>query len=275
MIPSSLPSVQIASPDGARATIALDGGHVVSWVPAGEHDDRLFVSSRSHYGPGEAIRGGIPVVFPQFGPFGPLAQHGFARRSRWHTAQNAGDSAAHVHLMLRDTDETRGLWPHAFEAVLDIEVGGAALSTRLTVKNTGTESLSFTAAFHPYFAVRDAFASRVNGLHGCRYRDALKNGEVFTETGAALEIIGPLDRIYYQAPDRLIMTDGDRALEIEKSGFPEAVVWNPGAQGTSSRADFLPGDERHMLCVEAAVIEHPVVLAPGESWWGEQRMTAR
>ena len=89
-----------------------------------------------------------------------------------------------------------------------------------------------------------------------------------------LRITGPLDRIYYEAPDRLVIVDGDRTLTIEKRGFPEAVVWNPGAEGTRSRADFAPGDEARMLCVEAAVIQHPVTLAPGASWTGEQRMTA-
>lgn len=37
-------------------------------------------SSKAFFKPGKAIRGGVPVVFPQFGP-GALPQHGFARNN--------------------------------------------------------------------------------------------------------------------------------------------------------------------------------------------------
>jgi glucose-6-phosphate 1-epimerase len=266
------PFHELIAPDGARATIALDGAHVTSWIPAGESENRLFVSARSTYGLGNAIRGGIPIVFPQFGAFGSLAQHGFARRRRWMVldATTPGRATFGLH----DDDETRVLWPHAFEATVQVDVGGPSLAVTLTVHNTGESDFTFTAAFHPYFAVRRAFGVVVEGLTGCRYRDSLRDGGVFDERDAHLQITGPLDRIYYRAPDRLTLRDGDRVLTIDKTGFPEAVVWNPGVEGTRSRADFLEGDEHAMLCVEAALIEHPLLLTPDASWTGVQRMTA-
>lgn len=265
------PLHELIAPDGARAIIALDGAHVTSWIPAGESKNRLFVSASSTFGPGNAIRGGIPIIFPQFGAFGSLAQHGFARRRRWMIldATTAGMATFGLH----DDDQTRALWPHAFEATVQVDVGGPSLAVALTVHNTGDSDLSFTAAFHPYFAVRHAFGAVVEGLAGCRYRDSLRDGGVFDERDAQLQITGPLDRIYYAAPDRLTLRDGDRVLGIEKSGFPEAVVWNPGVEGTRSRVDFLEGEEHAMLCVEAACIEHPVQLTPDASWTGVQRMT--
>ena len=273
MIPSHLPSLQLESADGAKAVVALDGGHVTSWTPAGESADRLFVSERSAYGPGEAIRGGIPVIFPQFGPFGPLSQHGFARRCRW-TIDESSKAPGRVTLRLSDDDDTRAAWCHAFEIAISIAVAGAELSVTLTVNNRDASPFEFTAAFHPYFAVRDAFTTTVEGLAGLRYRDSLRGGADFLENDAVLRITGPLDRIYYDAPDRIVIVDGDRRLVIEKRGFTECVVWNPGIEGTRSRSDFAPGDEVRMLCVEAATIQHPVILAPGASWSGEQRMIA-
>jgi len=267
------PFHELVASDGARAIIALDGAHVTSWIPAKESENRLFVSARSTYGPGHAIRGGIPIIFPQFGAFGPLAQHGFARRRRW-MALDTTTVAGHATFGLHDDDETRALWPHAFEATLQVKVGGPSLAVTLTVHNSGESELTFTAAFHPYFAVRQAFGALVEGLSGCRYRDSLRDGGVFDERDAQLTISGPLDRIYYNAPDRVIVRDGDRVMTIEKSGFPEVVVWNPGAEGTRSRTDFLEGEEHAMLCVEAALIEYPLLLAPGASWTGAQRMTA-
>ena len=272
MIPEYAPSLEVLAPDGARAVIALDGGHLTSWLAAGTAHDRLFVSSHSAYGPGTAIRGGIPVIFPQFGPFGPLRQHGFARLCRWTVIAHDAD-AGRALLSLADSDATRAQWPHAFHAELDVMVAGATLSVSLTVRNTDSRPFSFTAAFHPYFAVHDAFATHVEGLERCRYRDSLRDGQVFMEASSSLAITGPLDRIYYDAPDRLVIRDGARSLIIEKDGFPDAVVWNPGVEGTRSRADFAEGDEHRMLCVEAGAIQHPIVLSPGDTWRGTQRMT--
>ena len=73
-----LDAVELRAPDGARATVLLHGGHVVSWVPAGA-DEQLYLSPKSSFAPGSAIRGGVPVIFPQFNTRGPLQRHGFAR----------------------------------------------------------------------------------------------------------------------------------------------------------------------------------------------------
>lgn len=44
---------------------------------------RLFTSESALFDGKKAIRGGIPICFPQFAKLGPLAQHGFARVSYW------------------------------------------------------------------------------------------------------------------------------------------------------------------------------------------------
>jgi glucose-6-phosphate 1-epimerase len=72
-----------------------------------------------------------------------------------------------------------------------------------------------------------------------------------------------------------VLREPGRSLSIEQSGFPDAVVWNPGESGVARRADFHTGDERRMLCVEAAAVGRPVTLKPGETWEGAQRITAR
>jgi glucose-6-phosphate 1-epimerase len=260
--------------DGAKARVHLDGAHVTTWSPADDAEDRLFVSVKSGFGPGVSVRGGIPVCFPQFGSAGPLPQHGFARVSQWsvlHTEDGADRAVAVLRLV--DTDATRALWPHAFSAELTVTVGGAVLEVALAVTNTGDTPFSFTAALHPYFRVRDAYACQVLGLAGARYLDALQ-GLQRIESADALAIGGEVDRVYYAVPGPLELREPDRSLRIEQRGFPDAVVWNPGQSGVERRADFHSGDERCMLCVEAAVVEHAVTLQPGATWDGAQRITA-
>ena len=66
----------------ARATVLPYGAHVTSWITA-DGDERLYLSGRTAYRAGAAIRGGVPVIFPQFSDVGPLPRHGFARTRAW------------------------------------------------------------------------------------------------------------------------------------------------------------------------------------------------
>ncbi len=259
--------VTIAAGDGAKARVHLSGAHVTSWSPAGSSDDRLFVSAKSGFGPGVSIRGGIPVCFPQFGTDGPLPQHGFARTAAWTLiAVTEGADAAQAVLRLTHTDATLAMWPHTFVAELTVSIGGGTLDVALAVTNTSDSTMQFTAALHPYFRVADAYACEVAGLSGLTYRDSRRNRERFTEDAESLDIRGAIDRVYFDAPDR--------ALRIERRGFSDIVVWNPGAEGVSQRQDFHEGDERRFVCVEAAAVGQPVHIAPGATWTGVQRVTA-
>lgn len=273
--PASAPSVELTAADGAFARIYLDGAHVTSWKPARSHIDRLFVSRLAQYGPGRSIRGGIPVCFPQFGAFGPIGHHGFARLSRWTVvAEETVHGGAQVVLRLTDSETSREAWPFAFRAELSVHVAASTLTLQLAVTNTDITPITFTAALHPYFAVDNAYAATVSGLVGCRYRDALHHGDEFVEAADLLPIAGHLDRVYYATPNTVELRESGSALRVEKRGFTETVVWNPGAEGTRTRADFAEGEEMKMVCVEAAVVRPPVLLTPGEHWIGMQTMTA-
>ncbi|HYW30054.1 MAG TPA: D-hexose-6-phosphate mutarotase [Gemmatimonas sp.] len=265
----------LASGDGAKARVHLNGAHVASWSPAGETEDRLFVSVKSGFGPGVSVRGGIPICFPQFGSMGTLPQHGFARVSPWTLLhkEEGGDHAVAV-LRLIDSDATRALWPHAFSAELTVKIGGPTMDVALAVTNSGDAPFSFTAALHPYFRVPDAYACTVTGLGGTTYRDALRDGSLHQETSDTLAITDALDRVYLEVPGPVHLRHPDRVLKIERRGFPDVVVWNPGKEGVDRRADFHDGDERRMVCVEAAAVQHPIVLGAGERWEGAQRMEA-
>src|SRR4051812_22855354 len=107
--------ISIRSADGATAEISRHGAHVVSWRPATDGQERLFLSARSEFGGSSAIRGGVPVIFPQFAAEGPLPRHGFARTSEWTllgVQQTEGNALAS--LELRDSPDTLRIWPASF-----------------------------------------------------------------------------------------------------------------------------------------------------------------
>ena len=81
-------TVLLSHPSGSSADVYLNGAHVTSWIPAGGKEV-LFMGKTASFAPGDPIRGGIPVVFPQFANTGPLPQHGFARKTEWQLAETA------------------------------------------------------------------------------------------------------------------------------------------------------------------------------------------
>lgn len=262
--------------DGAAADIYLHGAHVTSWRPAPDGEERLFLSSRSEFRAGTAIRGGIPLIFPQFAAEGPLPRHGFARTTGWHldrvSEADSGDAAAAFRLS--DSPETNASWPATFEAVVTVRVGGARLVVELMVRNAGSSPFSFTSALHTYLRVRDVAQVEVRGLHGARYRDAADRTTLRTDDSPVLRVTGELDRVYVDAPSTLLVREPRRALRIETRGFPDVVVWNPGRKRAAAMSDMEPDGERSMLCVEAAVVQTPVTLRADDAWRGAQALDA-
>ena len=269
-------SIAARAADGASVEGHCNGAHVTSWRPAPGTDERLFLSAKSSLADGAAIRGGIPVIFPQFSLEGPLPRHGFARNSAWtHDDTRYVDGDAVLSFSLTDSPATRAIWPASFRATLTARVGGQHLATTLTIENTGHEAFHFTAALHTYLRVEDVQQTDIAGLTGGRYRVSSAPRILVTDTEEVLCIRGEVDRVYVDAPDRLTVREPHRQLVVATTNFPDVVVWNPGVEKAAALVDMEPGGERRMLCVEAAVVQSPVMLDALQRWSGTQTLTAQ
>jgi len=267
------PAVVLRAPDGASAAVLLHGGQLVSWIPAGG-GERLFLSERARYGAGASVRGGVPVIFPQFNERGPLPRHGFARNRPWQVVRaEAGVDDALAVLQLVDDEATRALWPHSFALELTVCIRGDRLDVELAVGNSGAEAFAFMAALHTYLRVAEVEAVRLSGLGGRRFED-FTAGRLRTDDEPALSVEAEVDRIYFNAPSPLELADGPRRLLIESVNFPDTVVWNPWQEKSAELADLAPSDFRRFLCVEAALIGAPASLEAGGHWWGRQTLIA-
>ncbi|ESW10792.1 hypothetical protein PHAVU_009G238300 [Phaseolus vulgaris] len=269
---------------GSSAEVYLYGAHVTSWK--NDHgEELLFLSSKAVFKPPKAIRGGIPICFPQFGGLGTLDQHGFARNRLWTIDDDPPPfptntlSKAFVDLILKPSEEDSKNWPHCFEYRLRIALGpGGDLMLTSRIRNTNTEGkpFSFTFAYHTYFSVSDTSEVRVEGLETLDYLDNLQNKERFTEQGDALTFESEVDKIYLSTPTKIAIIDHEkkRTFVVRKDGLPDAVVWNPWDKKAKAMADFGDDEYKHMLCVEAAAIEKPITLKPGEEWKGRLELSA-
>ncbi len=268
---AGLPATELQLAGGDRVVVAHHGAHVLSWVAAG--CERLYLSPQSTLDGQAAIRGGIPVCFPQFNQRGDLPKHGFARNLAWQVnAPRLESDEAHLVLSFADSAQTRRWWDQSFEALLLIALTPGALQVDLAVRNTDTKALNFTGALHTYLAVDDVAQARLFGLGGQAEWNAVtdRHGTAAPE----LRFVGEFDRVYSAAPAGYELQDGPHTLVIEQDpDWAHTVVWNPGAEKCATLPDMPPEGWQHMLCVEAAQVYEPIAIEPGDFWQGAQRLT--
>jgi len=250
-----LDALFLSLPNGDSLTVALHGAHVLSWVSGGA--ERLYLSPDARLDGVAAIRGGVPVCFPQFNQRGPLVKHGFARLLPWRAdAPSIGANRIRLTLRLTASEHTRRQWPHDFEAALTVDLCPGRLGLALCVHNVGADPLSFTGALHSYFRVGDIEIAWLGGL------------------AERLQVRGEHDRVYASSSQPLLLQGGASPLRIEQSAeWAHTVVWNPGPALSVSMPDLPDDGYRHMLCIEAAQVFDPVTLPSGAAWQGSQTCT--
>ena len=266
------PAVRLALPSGDACVVALHGAHLLSWT-TGDGVLRLYLSPKALFDGHSAIRGGVPLCWPQFNTRGALPKHGFVRNVAWEVDPADPARPSELTLTLADNDATRAIWPHAFRAQLTVTLAANALRVALSVHNTGADAWAFTGALHSYLRVDDIADVRLEGLQGMKRWDAVRD-ERHVEAAPALRFDGEFDSVYVSPAHALRLVQPAGVLQIAQSAScPETVVWNPGAALSSKLADMPDDGYRHMLCVEAASIDEPVLLAPGGQWQGWQQLT--
>src|SRR5215472_6149337 len=124
--PNGLVRAAISTP-AAEAELYLHGAHLTHWAPLG-HRPVLYLSPRSLFAPGKAIRGGVPVIFPWFGPRAdgkPGPAHGFARTMEWTLEETRplNGGAVEIALALSPGAITRDFGYDGFSARLRLTVG--------------------------------------------------------------------------------------------------------------------------------------------------------
>ena len=241
----------------ARALISVYAGQVLSFRPVNQAHDLFFLSDAAYYQTGKAIKGGIPICWPWFGPDPDdrgRAAHGFVRNRPWmvRATESLADGDTRVTLGLVDSPETRGIWPAAFDLSLEVTVGDG-LRVELITRNTGDQLFTLTQALHSYFNVGEIGQVQVLGLEDTDYLDKAGDGGRKTQAGA-VRFEQEVDRIYLDVSPRLVIDDAalGRRIYITTTGSHTAVVWNPWADISANMGDLKDDDYKHFVCVETA-----------------------
>jgi D-hexose-6-phosphate mutarotase len=261
-----LPMLKVKT-DSSLAEIYLHGAHVTYFGRKGE-PPILWMSKESKFDEKSPIRGGVPVIFPWFGPMEGKAAHGFARVTAWELKEIEVDDMGRVEVCLELPESAATAEYSGFKAEYRVLVADH-LALELQVTNTSKEKVfTFEDCLHTYFNVQDIKEVRISGLQGVRYLDKVAGGVEKLETDDGFEISSEVDRVYQDTKSTVGIHDSSsgRIIYVQKQGSNSTVVWNPWIAKSKAMADF--GDEEYhgMVCVESGNVgKNKITLKPGES----------
>lgn len=256
----------------ATVAISLYGAQLLSFIPNNQKDI-IWMSERSLFEEGKAIRGGIPLCFPWFGPHPAdktKPQHGFARLYYWDVKEvtQISDDTIMVRLSLQQSSATRSLWPYDFTAIATFTIS-SSLDVKLTVTNTGNESFEYSDALHTYFNISNIDTIAIEGLQDAAYYDGFGK-ELKTQNPHLLYFNTETNRRYVNTVSGCMIHDKgyNRKISVEKTGSKVTVVWNPAAETTKTISDMAPNGYETFVCVEPANAYAGVdmiTLSPGQN----------
>ena len=269
-IEEGMPCINISN-KYAEADICLYGAQITSYKPY-RTMDILWMSPDSFFEKGKAIRGGIPICFPWFGPHksdSSKPQHGFARLMFWDVVEVSSQPTGGtiVRLQLCSSSETKTYWDFDFCAELQFVIG-KKLEVSFKVTNTSSETFEYTSALHSYFNISSIEEIAIVGLKDTRYQNQLDSGD-YIQKEENLEIHKPTTHHYYNTESPCVIIDPyfGRRIQIEKSNSRCTTVWNPWEETCKEIVDMPDDAYQTFVCVETVnSINDEIRVAPGEAY---------
>jgi len=278
---------------GSRFDVHDMGATVLSFIPSSSSGrECLFVSRDAILDGSKAIRGGIPLVFPQFGPLPDtsMPQHGFLRNNLWTFLERfeEDESAGMTYtLQLQDVKTARGTeqWnPETTELDCScrytIKVDATKLTTTLSITNTSeTTAFPFQTLQHTYLKVEDHAAydpsqCYVKGLQGYSVQDKITSEEEYICQDDSVVLVDNVDRVYNSnaAADVNVTVGVGGSLQMQLTATTtddnvpvSCVVWNPYEEKAKGMSDFGNDQYADMICVEPGVLQSKTPLEPGKT----------
>jgi len=250
------------SNQAAQAKIALQGAHIFQYSVKGEKP-LLWLSERSSFEDGVAIRGGIPLCWPRFGNLDTtLPQHGFARVMRFEliAVEEPTPQLTQVHLQLQSSAKSREIWDYAF--VLDVVFTiSEELTISMTTQNTDSKEFLLTQAFHTYFLVSDIQNVNISGLEKIPFLDTLDKKMDLEDSPITIQ--SEVDRVYEGNIDEIVLDDKERKIMIVAENSASVIVWNPWSKKCSQMSGMKDDAYKEFVCIESANAfdDHKIVPA--------------
>jgi len=266
--------VELRHASGGTCKVSIYAAHLLSWCPS-PGKEQIFMAELAETGKvGVAMRGGVPICWPQFGGFENAAdscklKHGFVRTSsKWSVLRRCEDS---VSLVLKSDQETRTSWAKDFEFVYTVSLGSGYVRMEVEVRNDNDTPLEFTGCLHSYWRCDSSERCSVKGLQGCKFDRGIGSSfrEDATESSPVVQFADSKETqlLFGGAGDAVtLLEDGKPRLRLTKCNMPDWVLWNTGAENGSGIKDLKEGEYKKYVCIEPCFASRPVRVAPGSCW---------
>jgi glucose-6-phosphate 1-epimerase len=249
--------------NSCTAKISLYGGQVLNWQPVNQQPV-FWLSDDAIFEQGTAIRGGVPLCWPWFGPYkaasGETAgNHGFARQRNWQLDEVIiSEEDIKVTLFLSGENE-HSLWPHQYQ-LKQILTFSECFEQNLFISNLSEIPFEYSAALHSYFAVSAPENTHVLPLEQFPFDDKV-TGKVKQLTPLE-SCVGEIDRIYSCDQECSIEDkQWQRTIKVSSTNCQQWVLWNPGVDIAKSMKDLHQGAENEFVCLEAANTQTHIIEA--------------
>ena len=250
----------------SEAKIALQGAHIFHFQTKGKKP-LLWLSKSAYFEKGKALRGGVPICWPWFGPHPTdkvLPNHGFVRTVLWKhvKTEEISQNETIVTLKLRSSPESLKLWPHLFELTLKISIS-STLKLTLITKNIDTKAFSITQALHTYLNIENIDKTYLDGLHHKTYYNKVDDSYNNIQEGRVY-FTAETDRVYLGVDSAVSIHEDKGLMQVKTEGSQTVVVWNPAETLAAKMPDL--SDHKTMLCIESAnALDDALVIEPNES----------
>jgi glucose-6-phosphate 1-epimerase len=248
--------------------IAL-GGQIMACQLRG-YGDVFYTSPLAAFDGTAPVRGGVPVLFPQFAGQGPLPKHGLVRTRLWDVNAQRDDVFKAALSLGPGTGAGAGVseahWSGTCALQISAQAQADCLTIGLRVTNTGDAAVQWTGGLHPYFATSLLAASSIDGLQDRAITNTLTHGK--RDVAGVMQLDNSETELLVHDAAPVVFRQPGRALRLAMTGFTEWMIWNPGEQGAARIKDLPPQDWQKFICIEPVCISQPVVLRAGEVFEG-------
>jgi len=233
--------------ESATAKIAFQGAHIFHFQEKGKAP-LLWISDKSNFEDGKAIRGGVPICWPWFGEHPTnksMPKHGFARISLWELDEiiDTNPTVTEVKMSLLGSE----LFDYKFKLTATFKIG-KELKISLSTINLDERAFTISQALHTYFMIDSIESVKIRGLETLEFTDFIDGTKHIQDSSVVID--REIDRIYQNVNYPLSLVDTNRSIFIDSKGSNSSVVWNPWSNKCSQMSDMSVDSYKHFVCVE-------------------------
>lgn len=235
-------AVFVTSPMSTQAAVVLlHGAQVVSYTVHGH--EVLFMSSVSATPP---FRGGIPLVWPQFGTRGPLPKHGVARTSTF-MFHASGEGWCRLFLPSHSSNLAASL-----SVTISVEDDTSlTISTEAGAQEHQSQIDNEHILFHAYLRTSYTPNASVRGLAG----SVLESDGSSSNDVVSFASSDEVDQVHACVHWPVCLYHNQQEAVRVHSSEPHCVVWNPGTDKAQTINDLGQGEHNQFVCVEPGFVQ--------------------